>query len=106
LPASSASLSSGCGASSFTCSVSLQPVARQSGQATLTVTAKDPYGQTAQSTLSVNIAAAKSGGGGGGAFDSCSLFILWMLLAAPIVRARTRCLPAGTATVSAGNNAL
>jgi hypothetical protein len=90
LPASATTLSSGCGASSFSCTVTLQPIAGQSGQATLTVTARDPYGQTAQGTLSVSIAApAKSGGG---AFASWSLVILGMLLAGRVVRARKACL--------------
>jgi hypothetical protein len=71
--------------------VTLQQIAGQSGQATLTLTARDPYGQTAQGTLSVSIAAppAKSGGG---AFASWSLVILGMLLAGRVVRARKACL--------------
>jgi hypothetical protein len=89
LPASSATLSSGCGSSSLSCSVSLRPIAGQLGQATLTVTAHDPYGQTAQSGLSVTIVAApaKSGGGGGGAFDTWSLIILGLLFTANVARA-------------------
>jgi hypothetical protein len=90
LPASSATLSSGCGTSSLTCTVSLWPIAGQSGQTTLTVTAHDPYGQSAQSTLSVSITAAGKSGGGG-AFDCCTLIILGMLLAGQrVVQSQSR----------------
>jgi hypothetical protein len=84
LPATSATLSSGCGRSSLTCSLTLKPVAGQSGQTTLTVTARDSYGQSSQGALTLSIAApaASGGGGGGGAFDSGFLVLLALLLAA------------------------
>jgi hypothetical protein len=88
LPASSATLSSGCGSSSLSCNVSLRPIAGQLGQATLTVTAHDPYGQTAQSTLGVTIVAAPAKSGGGGAFDFGSLIMLGMLFTGSVMRAR------------------
>jgi len=81
LPASSASLSSGCGTSSLTCTMSLRPSAGQSGQATVTVTAQDAYGQSARATLALSIAPAAAGGGGG-ALDWCSLLLLAMGLVA------------------------
>jgi hypothetical protein len=61
----------------------MTPIAGQAGQATLTVTAQDPYGQSARGTLAVSIAApaTSSGGGGGGAFDYWSLLILGLWLA-------------------------
>ena len=80
LPAASATLSGGCGASSMSCSMSMKPVAGQSGQATLTVTAKDPYGQSAQTTLALSIAPPAAGGGGGGGFDYASLLALGIAL--------------------------
>jgi hypothetical protein len=87
LPAAAATLSSGCGTSSLNCTVTLKPVAGQSGQATLTVTARDLYGQSSQSTLSLSISApAKSGGG---AFDSWSVAMLALLL----VGQRARMIP-------------
>jgi hypothetical protein len=85
LPASSATLSSGCGTSSLNCTVTMTPAAGQAGQATVTVTALDPYGQSARGTLAVSITApasgSGSGGGGGGAFDYGSLLILGLWLA-------------------------
>jgi Subtilase family len=100
LPASSATLSSGCGTSSLTCTVSLRPIAGQSGQATLTVIAHDPYGQSAQSTLSVNVAAAGKSGGGG-AFDCWSLIILGILLAGSMMQSQSRRLIRRSAAVGA-----
>ncbi|HEY4969412.1 MAG TPA: S8 family serine peptidase, partial [Steroidobacteraceae bacterium] len=84
LPPSSATLSSGCGSTSLTCSVSLRPISGQLGQTTLTVTARDPYGQSAQASASLTVVAAppKSGGGGGGAFDPYSLAGLILLMIA------------------------
>jgi hypothetical protein len=83
LPASAATLSNGCGTSSMTCILSMKPIAGQSGQATLTVTAVDAYGQSSQGTLALSVtpSAGGGGGGGGGAFDDWSLLILGMWLA-------------------------
>src|SRR3984957_4618154 len=82
LPASAAILSNGCGASSMTCILSMKPIAGQSGQATLTVTAVDAYGQSSHGTLALSITPAPSGGGGGGgALDCWSLLILGMWFA-------------------------
>jgi hypothetical protein len=76
-------LSNGCGTSSMTCILSMKPIAGQSGQATLTVTAVDAYGQSSQGTLALSVtpSAGGGGGGGGGAFDDWSLLILGMWLA-------------------------
>jgi hypothetical protein len=80
LPASSVTLSSGCGTSSLNCVVHMQPGAGQSGQATVTVTAQDPYGQTAKGTLTLTVTPAA--GSGGGAFDYWSLTVLGIWLVA------------------------
>jgi hypothetical protein len=77
LPASAATLSSGCGTSSFNCILSLKPAGGQSGQATVTVTAHDLYGQSARGTLALGITPAA---GGGGAFDCWSLVVLGIWL--------------------------
>jgi len=76
LPASAATLSSGCGTSSMSCSLRLKPAAAGSGQVTITVTAQDAYGQSGAGTLAFNVTPATGGGGGG--FDSLSLLILGM----------------------------
>jgi hypothetical protein len=83
LPTAAASLSNGCGTSSMTCILSMKPVAGQSGQATLTITAVDAYGQSSHGTLALSVTPASGGGGGGGggAFDYGSLLILGMWLA-------------------------
>ncbi|HEY5102010.1 MAG TPA: S8 family serine peptidase [Steroidobacteraceae bacterium] len=87
LPASSATLSSGCGSTSLTCTVSLRPISGQLGQATLTVTARDSYGQTAHNSASLTIVAAPTkSGGGGGAFDLYSLAGLSLLMLTGLVR--------------------
>jgi hypothetical protein len=82
LPASSATLSAGCGASSLNCTLSLKPAPGESGTATITVSARDPYGQSAQSTISLSVAAAAktSGSGGGGAWDCASALLLGLLI--------------------------
>jgi len=80
LPASAATLSSGCGSSSFNCILRMQPTAGQSGQVSVTVSAHDPYGQSAQGTLALSITPS-TGGGGGGDFDYASLLILGLWLA-------------------------
>jgi hypothetical protein len=78
LPVASATLSTGCGTRSLNCTVSLNPTAGQSGRAVLTLTAQDPYGQSAQSTLSLGV--TPQSGGGGGAFDYWSLLPLGIWL--------------------------
>jgi hypothetical protein len=92
LPPSSATLSGGCGASSLSCTVNLKPIAGQWGQATLTVIARDPYGQSTQSTVTLSIAAPAKSGGGGGTFDSWSLIMLGMVLAGSLVQTSGRSL--------------
>jgi len=46
------------------------------------VSARDPYGQSAQSTISLSVAAAAktSGSGGGGAWDCASALLLGLLI--------------------------
>jgi hypothetical protein len=78
LPASAATLSSGCGTSSMNCSVLMKPTAGQSGQVTVSVAAQDPYGQSAAGTLALSI--TPPAGGGGGAIDYGLLLILGMWL--------------------------
>jgi hypothetical protein len=80
LPASAAKLSGGCGSSSFNCTLRMQPSAGQSGQVSVTVSAHDPYGQSAHATLALSITPSAAGGGGG-VFDYSSLLILGMWLA-------------------------
>jgi hypothetical protein len=64
----------------MTCILSMNPIAGQSGQATLTVTAVDAYGQSSHGTLALNVTPAPIGGGGG-ALDCWSLLILGMWFA-------------------------
>jgi hypothetical protein len=65
LPAAAATLSSGCGMTSFACTLSMKPTAGQPGRSTVTVTAHDQYGQSAQGSLSLGVTPAPGGGGGG-----------------------------------------
>jgi hypothetical protein len=66
----------------------LSPASGQSGSATISMSAKDAYGQTgsAAATLQVSAPPGSSGGssggghGGGGAFDLWSLFALGGIL--------------------------
>jgi hypothetical protein len=81
LPASAAILSNGCGTSSMNCVLSMKPVAGQSGQATLTVTATDPYGQSSHGTLALSVAPSAGASGGGGEFDCWTLLMLGLWLA-------------------------
>jgi hypothetical protein len=90
LPASAATLSSGCGSSSFNCKLRMQPTAGQSGQVSITVSARDPYGQAAQGTLALSITRSAGGSGGGGVFDYSSLLILGMWLAGSMRRRLSR----------------
>lgn len=60
----------------MSCSAALALAQGQSGTATVSIKAQDPYGQTNSAAATVQEAAAPGGsGGGGGAFD------LWTLLA-------------------------
>jgi hypothetical protein len=74
-------LSNGCGTSSMNCVLSMKPVAGQSGQATLTVTATDPYGQSSHGTLALSVAPSAGASGGGGEFDCWTLLMLGLWLA-------------------------
>jgi hypothetical protein len=82
LPSAAATLSSGCGSSSFNCVLRMQPIAGHAGQVSVTVSAHDPYGQSAQGTLALSITPSAGGGGGGGDFDYASLLTLGIWLAA------------------------
>jgi hypothetical protein len=85
LPTSAATLSSGCGSSSFNCVLRMQPAAGQSGQVSVTVSAHDPYGQSAQGTLALSITPS-TGAGGGGDLDYASLLILGLWVAGSMRR--------------------
>jgi hypothetical protein len=95
LPNSAISLSSGCGTTTNTCTATPVPAAGQTGSATITISAQDPYGQTGAgaATLQVNAAPPPppppppppspppnpSGGAGGGAGGG-GVLDLWALL--------------------------
>ena len=64
LPTSGIGISSGCGSSALSCTVSLSPIETQSGTSMLTVTAVDPYGQTGEASAQLSITVSRSGGGG------------------------------------------
>ncbi len=79
LPASGVAVSSGCGASTHSCTASLTPATGQTGSATITLTVQDAYQQTgvAAVTLQVNAPASSSGShGGGGSIDMGLLALL------------------------------
>ena len=81
LPNSGISISgTSCGVPGSDCAVNMTPAAGKTGAATITVTATDPYGRTAQATLSLTInvppASGGGGGGGGGTFDAWTLAAL------------------------------
>jgi hypothetical protein len=88
LPASSITLSgAGCGpaVTQASCIATLAPISAQSGMATVTITAQDPYGQTARANASLQVNAPPSSGGsggsgGGGALDLAALAALGGLL--------------------------
>jgi hypothetical protein len=84
LPASAATLSSGCGSSSFNCVLRMQPIAGQAGQVSVTVSAHDAYGQSARGMLALSI--TPTAGGGGGVFDYASLVVLGMWLTGSVRR--------------------
>jgi hypothetical protein len=84
LPNSSISLSSGCGTTTDTCTATPLLAAGQTGSATITISARDPYGQSGAGTAALQVnapppppspsAGGGGSGGGGGALD------LWVLL--------------------------
>jgi hypothetical protein len=75
LPTSGISLISGCGTSALSCSAGLAVASGQTGSSTVTITAQDPYGQTAAGTATIQVGAAP-GKSGGGAFDAWTLLAL------------------------------
>jgi hypothetical protein len=86
LPSGNVSLSGApCGTSGSACLVNMTPMAGASGSATVTVTATDAYGQSAQTTLSLTVDAPPpppAASGGGGAVDLevlCALASVWGL---------------------------
>ena len=91
LPNAGLSVSSGCNASGAPCTLSMTPAAGQTGTATVTVTAKDTYGQqgVGSFTLTVN-SLPPSSSGGGGALGLWSLLGLLLALLLPIIRRRFR----------------
>jgi hypothetical protein len=82
LPNSSISLSSGCGTTTDSCTATPILAAGQTGSATITISARDPYGQSGAGTATLQVNAPPpppspsggSGGSGGGVLD------LWVLL--------------------------
>jgi hypothetical protein len=66
----------GCGptVNQAVCTAALSPASGQSGTATVTITAQDPYGQATSNTATLQVSAPSSHGGGGGSID------LWVLL--------------------------
>ena len=91
LPNAGLSVSSGCNANGAQCTLSMTPAAGQTGTATVTVTAKDTYGQqgVGSFTLTVN-SLPPSSSGGGGALGLWSLLGLLLALLLPIIRRRFR----------------
>lgn len=81
LPSSSITLTSGCGTSTSldTCTATLAPVSGQTGTATITFSAVDPYAQTGTGTATLQVNAPPSHGGG--ALDLWALMTLGGLLA-------------------------
>jgi Subtilase family len=84
LPSSGVTVSSGCGTSTHSCTATLTPASGQTGSATVTLTALDPYQQTGTATATLNVATApaSSGHGGGGSLDFELLMLLsvtWLL---------------------------
>jgi hypothetical protein len=85
------SISSGCGSSSHSCTATLGMAAGQTGTAMITLTIKDPYGQssTATASIQVNAPSGNSGGGGGGGivdFRLLSGLAILLLLRLMLVR--------------------
>ena len=112
LPNSGISLSSGCGVSTLSCTAALAPASGQTGASTISLTVTDTHGQSAATTVMLQIApavnpppdpppapppapppepgtgAASAGGGGGG--GSSDLLSLLMLATALMVHAAAR----------------
>ncbi|HEY5754292.1 MAG TPA: SGNH/GDSL hydrolase family protein [Steroidobacter sp.] len=95
LPDAGISISSGCGSSALTCTMTLTPVAGQTGSSTVSLTVADSHGQSAAATVTLEVkpaattepgtsnaiggsAASNNGGGhgGGGSSDFLSLLLL------------------------------
>jgi len=84
LPNTGIMVSSGCGTTALSCSVSLSPAIHANGSATITVKATDQYGQngTGNAQVSYTYTPPSSGGGGGlGAFSLMALLICLRLKA-------------------------
>ena len=87
LPNAGLSVSSGCNASGAPCTLVITPAAGQTGTATVTVTAKDTYGQQGVGSVTLTVSGLPpSHSGGGGALGLWSLLGLLLALLLPIIR--------------------
>ena len=64
LPSSAIKMSSGCGMSSLSCTITLAPAINQTGTAVITVAVQDKYRQSASEKFSLTVSKSASGGGG------------------------------------------
>jgi hypothetical protein len=81
LPNAGLSVSSGCNANGAQCTLAITPAAGQTGTATVTVTAKDIYGQQGSGSFTVTVnGLPPPPSGGGGAMGTWSLLGLLMAL--------------------------
>lgn len=72
------------------CSLTLGPVANQTGTTDVTVTVADAYGQSTSADFTFTAKAASSGGGGGGTLGPGVLFLLLVMGLAAIPKKRRR----------------
>ena len=93
LPNAGLNVSSGCNANGAQCTLAITPAAGQTGTATVTVTAKDIYGQQGSGSFTVTVnGLPPPPSGGGGAMGTWSLLGLLMAL---LLSTRRR-LPSGS----------
>lgn len=85
LPDTGISISSGCGTTTLSCTVSYSANTTTSGSTEITFAATDPYGQSGQAQAQVSVTVPPSSGGGGGAMNPLALL---MLLAIGLVSRR------------------
>jgi hypothetical protein len=106
LPNSGIAVSAGCGESTLSCTATLGTVAEQTGTTTVSLSVTDTHGQTASTTVTLQVvqantppppeppaaAASERGGNGGGSIDVLSLFALAIvLIVALALRPTLRC---------------